>query len=217
MRAFFFLLVAANLVFFAWANGYFGESASPDAMRLQQQLAPEKLRVLAKDEPPPIKAPEKKPPVERCIAWEGLTAGDADGIDAVLAEQFSGLHRERHTLPELASWWVFIPPQPNKAEADKKASELKRLGVPEFYVVQDAGPNRWAISLGVFSGETAANERLESLRSKGVKSAKVARRSVSRPEQVVIEVTGPEAVTDAAKETVARSWPDAKSAACSKR
>lgn len=218
MRAFVFLLVAANLVFFAWANGYFGESTNPDAIRLQQQLAADKLHVLAKEEPPPLpKAPERKPPAERCVAWDGLAAADADSIDAALAEQFAALRRERHTLPEVASWWVFIPPQPNKAEAEKKAGELKRLGVPEYYVVQDAGPNRWAISLGIFSSEQASKERLEAVRGKGVKTARQARRGVSRPEQIVVEVTGPEAMTEAAREAVARSWPDAKPTACGKR
>ena len=48
LRLGFFLLVFANLVFFAWAQGYFGgadPNREPD--RLNQQLQPEKLRLLA--------------------------------------------------------------------------------------------------------------------------------------------------------------------------
>ena len=47
MRPFFFLLVFANLAFFAWAQGYFGaidDSREPE--RLAQQLQAEKLRIL---------------------------------------------------------------------------------------------------------------------------------------------------------------------------
>ena len=52
MRAFVFLLVLANLVFFAWAQGYFGQAESPDAVRLGQQIAPERLQIRSRGEPP---------------------------------------------------------------------------------------------------------------------------------------------------------------------
>lgn len=218
MRVFVFILVAANLVFLAWTQGYLGERANPDAIRLQQQLDADKLRVLSRDEPPAPKAPERKVekvvPVEKCLAWTALAGADAGQLDALLADKFAGLRRERHVVPEVASWWVFIPPLPNKADADRKSGELKRLGAPEFFVIQDAGPNRWAISLGIFSSEQAANDRLESLREKGVKSAKVARRGTTRPEQVSFEVTGPEPMVDAARDAVAAQLPDVKSAGC---
>ena len=224
MRVFVFILVAANLVFLAWTQGYLGERASPDAIRLQQQLEADKLRVLSRDEPPGPKVPEKKAgkvekpekaaPVEKCLAWTALAEADTGRLDALLADKFSGLRRERHVIPEMSSWWVFIPPLANKAEADKKSGELKRMGAPEFFVISEAGPNRWAISLGIFSSEQAANDRLESLREKGVRSAKVGRRGATRPEQVSFEVTGPEPMVDAARDAVAAQLPDAKVAAC---
>ena len=109
---------------------------------------------------------------------------------------------------------VFIPPLPNKAEADKEVRGVEAPRCTGFFVIQDAGPNRWAISLGIFSSEQAANDRLESLREKGVKSAKVARRGTTRPEQVSFEVTGPEPMVDAARDAVAAQLPDVKSAGC---
>ncbi len=226
MRVFVFILVAANLVFFAWTQGYLGERGSPDAIRLQQQLEAERLRVLSRDAPPvaaaaAAKAPEKKAekaaPVEKCLAWTGLADADAGALDALLADKFSNLRRERHVLPEISTWWVFIPPLANKAEADRKSGELKRMGAPEFFVVQEAGPYRWAISLGIFSSEQAAGERLDALREKGVKSARVARRSTTRPEQVSFELTGPEPLVDAARDAVAAQLPEVKTAACGKR
>jgi hypothetical protein len=53
MRVFVFLMIVANLLFFAWSQGYFGTPASPDALRVEQQLLPEQVRVVARDEPPP--------------------------------------------------------------------------------------------------------------------------------------------------------------------
>jgi hypothetical protein len=53
MRVFVFLLIVANLLFFAWSQGYFGTPTNPDAQRVGQQLLPEQIRVVARDEPPP--------------------------------------------------------------------------------------------------------------------------------------------------------------------
>jgi hypothetical protein len=223
MRALVFLLVVANLAFFAWAQGYLGERESPDAIRLSQQVAADKLTVLSRDEPPAPrsdapkpKAPaaEKKSLVEKCLAWVGLATADADRLDTTLSENFSALRRARHVIPESASWWVFIPSLANKADADKKAAELKKLGAPEFFIIQETGPNRFAISLGIFSSEQAAEERREFLRGKGVKSAKTARRTVTRAEQISIEATGQEAMVDAAREALQQQLPDIKTAAC---
>lgn len=221
MRALVFLLVAANLAFLAWTQGYLGDRAHPDAVRLQQQLGTDKLRVLSRQDAPPETAPveakiEKKAEPEKCLAWGGLTSDDAARIETLLGERFADLNRARHVLPEISSWWVFIPPQQNKAEADRKASELKRLGVPEYFIVQDAGANRWAISLGIFSSESAAEERLAALREKGIKSAKVGRRGTMRAEQVTLEASGALAMVDAAREAIAQRLPEAKAAACGK-
>ncbi|MDR2165933.1 MAG: hypothetical protein LBO79_10045 [Zoogloeaceae bacterium] len=46
MRLLVFLLIFANLLFFAYSRGYFGEEISPDAQRIQKQLNPERLHVL---------------------------------------------------------------------------------------------------------------------------------------------------------------------------
>ena len=49
------------------------------------------------------------------------------------------------------------------------------------------------------------------------KSAKVARRGATRPEQVSFEVTGPEPMVDAAREAVAAQLPEAKASDCGRR
>lgn len=217
MRAIVFLLVVANLAFFAWTQGYLGQRETPDAVRMTQQLAADKLTVLSRDEPPkakPAVVEKKAAVIEKCLAWGGLSPAEADQLDGVLGESFAELRRTRHAIPESSSWWVFIPALANKAEADKKAGELKRLGAPEFFVIQDPGPNRFAISLGIFSSEQAAEERLEALRTKGVRSAKSGRRTTVRPEQISLEATGPEPMLEAARQSVQQKLPELKTAAC---
>lgn len=244
MRAFVFLLVLANLVFFAWAQGYFGQAESPDAVRVGQQIAPDRLLVLSRDRPPtagdaealaggrpqaagnpvanaaevPAPAATAAEPAvvtEKCIAWAGLSAADADALEGALAnERFSTLRRVRHSVPEIHSWWVFMPPLANKAEAERKAGELRRLGVSEYFVVQEAGPNRYAISLGVFSSEQAAEVHLNALRAKGVRSAKVGGRPGSKEGSVTIEASGQEGLLDAVAEAVRSTLPAARTTRC---
>jgi hypothetical protein len=220
MRVLVFLLVAANLAFFAWAQGYLGQHENPDAMRLTEQLQADKLHVLSRDEAPQRQTPLVVAPVEpvadKCLAWSGLAVTAVDQAENLLAERFAELRRARHATPEVGSWWVFIPPAANKAVAEKKSGELKRLGAPEFFVVQEPGPNRFAISLGIFSSESAAEERLTFLRGKGVKSAQVARRTVISPEQFSLEVTGPAPAVDEAREALQQLLPDIKTADCGK-
>jgi hypothetical protein len=66
--------------------------------------------------------------------------------------------RQRRT-EETAGWWVFIPAQKvaNRARrALRKAAELRNLGVEDYFIVQEEGQHRWALSLGVFRTEDAA-------------------------------------------------------------
>src|SRR6266516_798741 len=64
------------------------------------------------------------------------------------------------------------PPKANVAE-------LKKLGVEDFYIVQEDSKFRFAISLGVFKTEEAARSRLAELRKKGVRTARVDPRETS--------------------------------------
>ena len=108
-----------------------------------------------------------------CLSWERLPATDADRLASTLAEKFAGVRVERRAVAsEGSGWWVFVPPQASRADADKKASELKELGIKDFFIIQE-GPNRFAVSLGVLSTEKGGQELLAELKSKGVKSAKV--------------------------------------------
>lgn len=218
MRFLVFLLVFANLLFFVWTQGYFGASANPDALRLEQQLLADQITVVARGEPPVIaanKAPEKKA-LDSCLLWSELPIADADRLERLLAEKFVNFKAVRSVVAgsgTSSTYWVFIPPLANKPEADKKAGELTRLGAPEFYVVQEAGPNHLAISLGIFSSKEAANERLEALRAKGVKSAKVGERN-AKSGLAAVEAHGPGEQADALREAAVALFPQLKPVAC---
>lgn len=204
MRALIFVLVLGNLLFLAWTQGYLGSTTSPDAVRIGQQLQPERMRIVARGEPPPS---EKKAVAEKkeaivCLLWHGLAGEDADRIERLLAEKFAAFKTVRSQPASHTNYWVFIPAQASKQDADRKAAELKKLGVPEYFIVQDAGPHRLAISLGIFSTEAAAYERLEALRTKGVRSARVGERNAETA-RASLEASGPETQVEAVRAAVA--------------
>jgi hypothetical protein len=60
----------------------------------------------------------------------------------------------------------------NKEEVEQENGRIATARHPDFFVVQASGANQLAISLGTYRTEEAANAGLETLRAKGVKSAK---------------------------------------------
>lgn len=256
MKALIFLLVLANVLFFAYTEGYFGHPDNADAARVEQQISPERIKIIARGEPPgdkpaaaaprpepvpppaeepkpavaeeakkmsaapeaapaPAKPePEPAPPANACLAWNNLSAAEADRLSALLAEKFDHFRQSRRLVAaEGSSWWVYIPPLPTKADAEKKAGELKNLGVSEYFIIQDAGPNRYALSLGVFSVEAGARDRLAELKAKGVKSAKAGPRPGKDATQV-LQATGPAANVAALRKAVAGVLPKVAAEEC---
>ncbi len=106
-----------------------------------------------------------------CVAWSGLSQADADALTRRLRR--SGAEAERSKTDTPSSWWVRIPPQGSREQAERQAQELRTLGVKDLFIVQDAGPAQYAISLGVFKTDTRARQLLNQLRAQGVRNAGV--------------------------------------------
>ncbi|MDP2880502.1 MAG: hypothetical protein Q8N89_02850 [Azonexus sp.] len=259
MKALVFLLVFGNLLFYAFSAGYFGRPDNPDAGRVEQQILPERMRVVSRGEVPgtPVArtelvvpeiapaeekpapgsaegdrpaatepAPEAKaekaqvagvaevadkPPV--CLTWRPLPLADADRLAALLAKRFGDYKVTRKlAASESNGWWVFIPSLPSKVEAEKKSTELRELGVTEFFVVQDE-LNRNAISLGVFSSEKGGQDKLAELKAKGVRSAQVAPRP-GKDSLVTLQARGPVGDKVELIGAVGRLLPKADTLAC---
>lgn len=166
MRLFFFLLVLANLIFFAWTQGYFG---APDdghePQRLTQQLHAEQLRILRDTQ-----APAAAQDAIICRLIKGLTLAEA-GVVKTAVEAVGGEARIS-PLAEPPLYLVVIADLPSKAAADRKAAELTRFGVEGHHTVALEG-SRHEIVLGSFHADTAAHELLQGLTKRGIKSARV--------------------------------------------
>ena len=186
MRALFFLLLLANLVFFAWHAGYIGPAAelAGEPARLTQQIAPEKIRIISADEAKKLSASVPKP--FACVEWGSFPQADFERVQDLLAGMNPAPKFSVRKVDETAGWWVFVPPLASKAAADRRGAELKGQGVAEFFVITEDGPNRFAISLGVFKTEEGARNYVDTLVRQGVKNARAAERETRLAKSVLV-------------------------------
>ncbi|GIZ50748.1 SPOR domain-containing protein [Noviherbaspirillum aridicola] len=119
----------------------------------------------------PDAAPE--PQVLACAEIGDFGPEEARRFSGQLASLDLGNRLARKPVLQPASWVVHIPPQPDKEAVERKAGELRRLGVEDFFIILDNSPLRWGISLGVFKQEGAARAHLAALAEKGVRTARI--------------------------------------------
>ncbi|MDH5351250.1 MAG: SPOR domain-containing protein [Betaproteobacteria bacterium] len=199
MRLAFLLLLAANIGVFAWMRYLSPADPGIDARPMTRQIEPQKLRIVSERElarnPAPPARPKPAPQAQRaatteapqapasvaCLEWGSFSPADASRAAKELDALNLGARLAQYRGEETAGWWVHMPPQGSRANALKKAAELRKLGVKEFFVVQESGPTQWALSLGVFTTEEAAKAHLAALKDRGVKSAVITPRETRVP------------------------------------
>jgi hypothetical protein len=118
-----------------------------------------------------------------CLEWGPIASSEREKAQARLASLNLG---DRLVLREelQTTWWVHIPAMPRN-EAARRMDALRDLGVKDYSLLE-AGPDREAISLGLFSTEQAARKRLAELQAQGVKSAVLDKRGARNAVVAVI-------------------------------
>lgn len=210
MRTLFLLLLLANLGFFAYQH-YLGDTDEAAAQIALLQISPEKIVSVASETSssvaparPALAAAEPVPAA--CVEWGVFAGADVARADTALAALALPDGAMLRRVTDVDGYWVHMAPMKTKGEVDRKVGELKALGVEEFFVVQDAGQWRNAVSLGLFKNEDAAKTELERLRALGVRSANVTRRE-KLLKQVVFFVREPAAATIARLAELQRDFP----------
>ena len=171
MRLLFFILLLANVAAFGYftyheqgvGNGKFGHPTL-NAERIRQ-VSPEQMAANAG-------TPNSSPKLS-CWVWGGFKPADLSAARAALDKLALG---DKLTQPSQEEFWLYIPPLKNKKEAEKKLEELKSLNIDDGKLVDEAGKGHFAISFSAYPTEDAATVRLNQLKEKGVKSAKVVKR-----------------------------------------
>lgn len=174
MRWVFLLLLAVNIGFGAFV--YLRDKApNPDAQLVALQMNADKVRIVP-PRPAPVPAPVTASARAACIEWGGFGTGELARAQGALDRLALGARARRIEISVTAGYWVFVPPLRSQASMERKVTELRELGVNEYFPVMDPGRWRYAISLGVFRSEEGATRYLAQLRQKGVRSATVGER-----------------------------------------
>ncbi|MCX7166169.1 MAG: hypothetical protein NTV11_07825 [Rhodocyclales bacterium] len=169
IRLFFFLLVFANLIFFAWTQGYLGASdESREPQRLAQQIHAEKLRIVHDVPASAVKSADMA-----CRLVNGLNVAEAEALKA--AVEAAGGEAKISPVPRPPIFLVLIADLANQAAAEKKVGELTRFGVQGHSSVP-LKSGRYEIVFGSFPTEPAAREFLQGIAKRGIKSARLDKR-----------------------------------------
>lgn len=170
-------LVLANIGLWMWASWYkdapLEESRAPRA-----PVAPEQMRLF--NEPGVKLVPRKQPPPANAELTANVTpacfhvgpfpdAGLVARAEARLNELPLTYSRRVEDV-QTTAYQVYLPPLPSQKAAERKRQELTRLGFKDHALVQE-GDLRNAISLGLFTVEANAQNRVRELAAKKVQAS----------------------------------------------
>lgn len=217
----FWILLLANVVLFAvMQRGWFGWGEQ--APQAQPALHEDLIRLLDAPQSAPVAAlpasvpaavavavsspaaapvavsspAAAKPNTLACVEWGDFSGSDLTRAKDALSAMQLGDRLSQHQVEHDTGYWVYIPPLKNKAVVKRKVSELRARSVREYFIVQEAGHWRNAISLGVFKTQEAAQHFLDELRNKGVRTAQVGQRA-SKFKVTIFRINGIGLLTEA--------------------
>ncbi len=113
-----------------------------------------------------------------CMEWGEFSGTDLSRADIALATMKLGDRLKSRAVEYTSGYWVYIAPMKTHEQIKKKVAVLKKLAIEDYFVVQEAGPWKNAISLGVFKSAEAARKYLVKLRKRGLSSATMGARAV---------------------------------------
>lgn len=144
----------------------------------------------------PAAPPPPPAPATACWLATGFTPAQADALRSALTA--SELPRDSWQLGEVRQGgrWVVYMGRYNDEQLERKKTELREIGVAFREL---SGPLSPGLALGTYSSEAAAQQALQDVGKKGVRTARVAQ---EREETSVWNLRLPE-LTDAQRGTVA--------------
>jgi hypothetical protein len=171
VRNIFLALLAANLVYFAWAHWVDGPRPPP----VNEALAKLPRLKLVSELPP-----QKQPQVNTKTVFNSTAACMSVGPfgDIANAAKATGIltakgfaPRQRAEEGESASgFWVYVGGLKDDVEADKVRVSLERSGVKDALVMPPGGEAGRRVSLGLFSDRAHADQRAAAVRRLGFKA-----------------------------------------------
>ena len=159
------------------APGDSGNDSANDSTAADAKPAAPAAPPQAQAQPQPA-TPARPPAADlACLDIGTFSANGAKRFEARMAAldlgERAAAGRQTVQVQDVGSWLVNIPPQGSKEAADRKANELRNLGVTNFFIIRDDSPLKFGISLGLFKTESGAQNLLAQLGKQGVHTARI--------------------------------------------
>ncbi|MFT3953824.1 MAG: hypothetical protein QM722_05335 [Piscinibacter sp.] len=190
LRLLVLLLLAANLLFFAWTRGWLDDMTGlrphpeREPERLARQVHPERISVL-----PPGAASAASPATSPAPAASAASAPQRGACleagpfaDTTIASAVTALQAVQPPLPpgswvdvkseRAGSWMIYMGRFQNREVLAKKEDEVRRTRVP-YQEVRTPAEYTLGFSFGQFDDRAAAERGLEQIGQRGVRSARI--------------------------------------------
>lgn len=183
LRLIVLLLLLANGAYYAWSQGLLlpwglGPTQQAEPQRMGQQIRPEGVALLAPDDlkrMETLAAQAPRPP--ECLQAGPLDDGTVTALRPVLDGWPTGSWNIEPSV-EPARWIIYMGKYAGVEPLARKRAELRQLGISfEPLSNPEMEPG---LSLGGFASEAAANQQMQVLAERGVRTARVVQ---ERPEQ----------------------------------
>lgn len=176
LRLIVLVLLLVNAGYFAWSHGMLADlGAAPaqqsEPQRVSQQIHPGAVRVLAVDETRRLEtnAAGAARPAE-CLQAGLFAAAETAPLKQALDAWPAGSWTIESTV-DPARWIIYMGRYPSAENVTRKKAELRQLGV-SFEALPSPALEP-GLSLGTFTTQAAAQQQLDALAARGVRTAKV--------------------------------------------
>lgn len=183
MRTVVLLLLAANLALFAYTELDHMTEGEPG--RQQKQLFPEKIKLLTPQQVVALGPAKAAQLANVCLEWGSFSDAEKASVLAALEPLQLGKQLSQRRVESTSAYWVYVPPLPSKAAAERRVVELRAQGLNDFFILTE-GAQKNAISLGVFKTEDAADKFLEMVKAQGVKNARSGTRTQTIQQTILV-------------------------------
>ncbi len=189
LRLIVLVLLLANGGYYAWSQGLLlpwglGPAQQAEPQRVEQQLRPEAMRVLQGDELRRAEAAAAAAPrAPECLQAGLFDEAKVAALRPTLESWPAGTWNFEAAV-DPARWIVYMGRYAGVEQVARKRAELRQLGVSfEPLSNPDLEPG---LSLGSFASQGAANEQLEKLAERGVRTARVVQERAAQQGQRLV-------------------------------
>jgi len=182
MRLFVLLLVLVNLAIFAGYNYLFKPQQQTQRTELPVTASADSSIILIAErnnERFPIQPVQSQLPTEQIASVESQPSdapcfeifpisseADLRQLQTLLKPYQIVVKSEKRSYEAIANHWVYIPSLPSTEQGKILLRQLRAAGITDVYMIE-AGPNKNAISLGLFRKRSAAETRVARLAKNG--------------------------------------------------